>query len=307
MKQIFIFLTRNQSNIYKLFLFGAAIVLVIYMLPKGGQFKYQFQKGKPWQYENLYAPFNFTLKKDKDGLDQEREQIRRNAVPYFDVDSDVPLDALKDFSALLDLSYQDSTWRTPINKAKERGLNLVNQIYKTGVLTASGDDYLPEQMVYLKTDNQVRETVYSRLIEREELNGLVDKATKNMSEMNGVFRRIINTVVQDNITYNSTLTDASIEQALKEINPNNGMVEKGARVIAKGEVVEGDKYQRLASLKDQFQSQVWSQSNYYWLVFGYALLVSLVFMMLFLFLQPRYQHLQCPALRGNLDSRPDER
>ncbi|MDG1961959.1 MAG: HDIG domain-containing protein [Flavobacteriaceae bacterium] len=285
MKQIFIFLTRNQSNIYKLFLFGAAIVLVIYMLPKGGQFKYQFQKGKPWQYENLYAPFNFTLKKDKDGLDQEREQIRRNAVPYFDVDSDVPLDALKDFSALLDLSYQDSTWRTPINKAKERGLNLVNQIYKTGVLTASGDDYLPEQMVYLKTDNQVRETVYSRLIEREELNGLVDKATKNMSEMNGVFRRIINTVVQDNITYNSTLTDASIEQALKEINPNNGMVEKGARVIAKGEVVEGDKYQRLASLKDQFQSQVWSQSNYYWLIFGYALLVSLVFMMLFLFLQ----------------------
>ena len=285
MKQVIIFLTRNQSNIYKLFLFGLTIVLVIYMLPKGGQFKYQFQKGKPWQYENLYAPFNFTLKKDKDALDQEREQIRRNAVPYFDVDIDVPLEALKDFSALLDLSYQDSLWNTPKNRAKERGLNLVNQIYKTGVLNASGDDYLPEQRVYLKTDNQVRETVYSRLIEREELNGLVDKATQNMIEMSGVFRRIINTVVQDNITYNSVLTNVSIEQALNEINPNNGMVEKGARIIAKGEVVEGDKFQRLTSLKDQFQSQVWSQSNYYWLVFGYALLVSLVFMMLFLFLR----------------------
>jgi cyclic-di-AMP phosphodiesterase PgpH len=285
MKQVIIFLTRNQSNIYKLFLFALTIVLVIYMLPKGGQFKYQFQKGKPWQYENLYAPFNFTLKKDKDALDQEREQIRRNAVPYFDVDIDVPLEALKDFSALLDLSYQDSLWNTPKNRAKERGLNLVNQIYKTGVLNASGDDYLPEQRVYLKTDNQVRETVYSRLIEREELNGLVDKATQNMTEMSGVFRRIINTVVQDNITYNSVLTNVSIEQALNEINPNNGMVEKGARIIAKGEVVEGDKFQRLTSLKDQFQSQVWSQSNYYWLVFGYALLVSLVFMMLFLFLR----------------------
>lgn len=285
MKQVIIFLTRNQSNIYKLFLFALTIVLVIYMLPKGGQFKYQFQKGKPWQYENLYAPFNFTLKKDKDALDQEREQIRRNAVPYFDVDIDVPLEALKDFSALLDLSYQDSLWNTPKNRAKEQGLNLVNQIYKTGVLNASGDDYLPEQRVYLKTDNQVRETVYSRLIEREELNGLVDKATQNMTEMSGVFRRIINTVVQDNITYNSVLTNVSIEQALNEINPNNGMVEKGARIIAKGEVVEGDKFQRLTSLKDQFQSQVWSQSNYYWLVFGYALLVSLVFMMLFLFLR----------------------
>ena len=55
MKNIFALFTKNQSFIYKVFLFVVATFLVIYLLPKGGQFKYNFQKGKPWQYENLYA------------------------------------------------------------------------------------------------------------------------------------------------------------------------------------------------------------------------------------------------------------
>ena len=147
-------LSRNQSNFYRLLLLVGSIVLVIYMLPKGGQFKYQFQKGKPWQYENLYAPFNFTIKKDNQALELEREAIKRNAIPFFDLDPDIPLTALQEFSVLLDLSYMDSAWATPKNRVKQIGLNLVNKIYKNGVLGGSGDDYLPEQLVNLRINNQ---------------------------------------------------------------------------------------------------------------------------------------------------------
>ncbi len=278
-------LSRNQSNAYKLFLMVGSIVLVIYMLPKGGQFKYQFQKGKPWQYENLYAPFNFTIKKDNKALEEEREAIKRNAVPFFDLDPDIPLVALQEFSVLLDLSYQDSAWTTPKNKVKQIGLNLVNKLYKNGVLGGSGDDYLPEQLVNLRVDNQVRQTVFSRVVEREELEELSQRETDQIPELAEIFTQIIATVVKPNLTFNATLTEASVQELLADINPNIGVVEKGARIIAKGEVVEGQKYEKLNSLRDQFQSQVWSQSNYNWLVFGYTMLVSLVFVMLFLFLR----------------------
>ena len=260
-------------------------VLVIYMLPKGGQFKYQFQKGKPWQYENLYAPFNFTIKKDNKALEEEREAIKRNAVPFFDLDPDIPLVALQEFSVLLDLSYQDSAWTTPKNRVKQIGLNLVNKLYKNGVLGGSGDDYLPEQLVNLRVDNQVRQTVFSRVVEREELEELSQRETNQIPELAEIFTQIIATVVKPNLTFNATLSEASVQELLADINPNIGVVEKGARIIAKGEVVEGQKYEKLNSLRDQFQSQVWSQSNYNWLVFGYTMLVSLVFVMLFLFLR----------------------
>ena len=278
-------LSRNQSNFYRLLLLVGSIVLVIYMLPKGGQFKYQFQKGKPWQYENLYAPFNFTIKKDNQALELEREAIKRNAIPFFDLDPDIPLTALQEFSVLLDLSYMDSAWATPKNRVKQIGLNLVNKIYKNGVLGGSGDDYLPEQLVNLRINNQVRQTVFSRVVQREELQEVAQREIQAIPELADMFIQIIATVVKPNLTFNSSLTEASVQELLADINPNKGVVEKGARIIAKGEVVEGEKYEKLNSLRDQFQSQVWSQSNYNWLVLGYAILVSLVFVMLFLFLR----------------------
>ena len=285
MHQFLAFVSRNQSNAYKLLLLISTIVLVIYMLPKGGQFKYQFQKGKPWQYENLYAPFNFTIKKDNKTLDQERESIKRNAVPFFDLDPDIPLTALQEFSVLLDLSYQDSAWATPKKKVKQIGLNLVNKLYKNGVLGVSGDNYLPEQLINLRVNNQVRQTVFSRVVQREELQELSAKELESLPEISEVMRQIIATVVKPNLTFNAALTEASVQELLGDINPNIGVVEKGARIIAKGEVVEGEKFDKLNSLREQFQSQVWSQSNYNWLVFGYSMLVSLVFMMLYLFLR----------------------
>ena len=285
MHQFLSLLSRNQSNAYKLLLLIGSIVLVIYMLPKGGQFKYQFQKGKPWQYENLYAPFNFTIKKDNKALEEERESIKRNAVPFFDLDPDIPLTALQEFSVLLDLSYQDSAWATPKNKVKQIGLNLVNKIYKNGVLGGSGDDYLPEQVVNLRVNNQVRQTVFSRVVQRDELEDLSQRETQAIPELENIFIQIIATVVKPNLTFNTSLTEASVQELLADINPNIGVVEKGARIVAKGEVVEGEKYEKLNSLRDQFQSQVWSKSNYNWLVFGYTMLVSLVFVMLLLFLR----------------------
>ena len=285
MDQFLSLLSRNQSNAYKLLLLIGSIVLVIYMLPKGGQFKYQFQKGKPWQYENLYAPFNFTIKKDNKALEEERESIKRNAVPFFDLDPDIPLTALQEFSVLLDLSYQDSAWTTPKNKVKQIGLNLVNKIYKNGVLGGSGDDYLPEQVVNLRVNNQVRQTVFSRVVQRDELEELSQPETQAIPELENIFIQIIATVVKPNLTFNTSLTEASVQELLADINPNIGVVEKGARIVAKGEVVEGEKYEKLNSLRDQFQSQVWSKSNYNWLVFGYTMLVSLVFVMLLLFLR----------------------
>ena len=285
MHQFLSLLSRNQSNAYKLLLLIGSIVLVIYMLPKGGQFKYQFQKGKPWQYENLYAPFNFTIKKDNKALEEERESIKRNAVPFFDLDPDIPLKALQEFSVLLDLSYQDSAWATPKNKVKQIGLNLVNKIYKNGVLGGSGDDYLPEQVVNLRVNNQVRQTVFSRVVQRDELEELSLRETQAIPELENIFIQIIATVVKPNLTFNTSLTEASVQELLADINPNIGVVEKGARIVAKGEVVEGEKYEKLNSLRDQFQSQVWSKSNYNWLVFGYTMLVSLVFVMLLLFLR----------------------
>lgn len=284
MKNLVFFLTRNQSIIYKVLLYLVATLLVIYLLPKGGQFKYNFQKGKPWQYENLLSPFNFTIKKDKETLESEKETIRTSVIPFFDTDSKIPTITLETFKTSLETEYVDSLYKTPKMRVEQLGYSILNEVYVKG-LVEKEPLFSEDKIVYLKDGNEVSEMVFSQFFKKEDLLPLINTKAKDRKDVIPLLQRLITSVAQPNISYNPELTEAAIENAINQINPNKGIVEKGTRIIAKGEVVEGEKYLILNSLKDQFQSQVWSQNNYYWLVFGYSMLVSLVFIMVFLFLR----------------------
>lgn len=286
MKNLFSLFAKNQSLIYKVFLFIISTLLIIYLLPKGGQFKYNFQKGKPWQYENLYAPFSFTIKKDAETLKKEEETIRNNAIPYFEYNSEKIESVSENFHTLLNQNYVDSLYSTPKAKVEKIGSAIIKDAYENGV-TDEIHSYEEDKLIYLKKGNEIQERNYSQLFKKENL----DKKLRNAVEVNNcedvqvLLYNLLNEVLDPNVKLNTKLTEGAIASEIKVINPNRGIIEKGGRIIAKGEVVEGDKFQILNSLKAEYQSQIWSKSNYLWLLIGYSLLVSLVFLMLFLFLK----------------------
>jgi hypothetical protein len=69
------------------FLFILTTFVIVYLFPKSGTFRYSFEKGKPWQSENLYAPFDFAIKKSAEKLTSEKEQITKQSPVFFDVDT----------------------------------------------------------------------------------------------------------------------------------------------------------------------------------------------------------------------------
>lgn len=286
MKNIFSLITKNQSLIYKVFLFVIATFTVIYLLPKGGQFKYNFQKGKPWQYENLYAPFSFTIKKNKEALKKEREKIREDAIPYFDFNPDIAHGVRNQFQQKLKSAYVDSLYNTSYATIERLGNTIISNIYKNGVT----DEVFPfdkDKLIYLKKGNEIEEVAFSHVFKSENLDTKVrDIVEKNNAvDVQALLHQTLNAVLVSNVSFDSKLTEASITSEIQMINPNRGVVERGGRIIAKGEIVEGDKFQILESLKAEYQSQIWGSSNLIWLVLGYTLLVSMVFLMLFLFLK----------------------
>ena len=79
-------LYRNHSLIYKVLLFFSTTFFIVYLFPKSGKFKYNFDKGKPWQSENLLAPFDFAINKSAEELEKERQTITLNSPAYFEID-----------------------------------------------------------------------------------------------------------------------------------------------------------------------------------------------------------------------------
>ena len=90
-------LFKNQSLLYKYFLYLVSVVCIVLFFPQGGKFKYEFQKGKPWQYENLYAPFDFSIQKSNEDISKEKTELLNSQIDYFKLDTSVKQEVAQEY------------------------------------------------------------------------------------------------------------------------------------------------------------------------------------------------------------------
>ncbi|SEQ34453.1 hypothetical protein SAMN05421824_1410 [Hyunsoonleella jejuensis] len=281
-------LYRNHSLIYKALLFVCTTFLIVYLFPKSGKFKYSFERGKPWQSENLYAPFDFAIKKAEEEIKNEKEAIEDQAPIYFDVDEAVTENALNAYDNVFDNTFADSLIsKSEKVKLKTKGKAVLQALYNYGVLT---DTYTFEndRIVEILSGNVKKQNaVYGDLVAQDDVKAFIEKKLKaeGIQDYNSKFTSLFFDVVEPNLTYNKSFTEKVLQNELNKISYTRGSVERGTLIISKGEVVEGDKFQKLKSLQSEYESQVWSEANYNWILFAYTLLVALALLMLLLFLR----------------------
>ncbi len=278
-------LHKNQSLIYKIFLFVTTTILIVYLFPKAGKFKYDITKGKPWQYENLYAPFDFAIIKTPEELQAEKNSIAESIVPYFDYNLSTINEVHKDYKNAFS-GYFESLNKTEHKNLFKFGKKVINEIYTYGVVKDSkGYDY--RRNIFLKKGNEVEVINIGKLLHTNKLTSYLDKALlqSNFDKHKTKFKALFYDIIRVNVVFDEGLTAKALEEEEKLLLTIRGSIEKGSRVIAKGEVLEGEKLQILNSLKKEYESQVWSKNNYYWIVFGYTLLVSMALLMLLLFIK----------------------
>src|ERR1043165_9562388 len=83
MNKLFLKVTNSHEAILKYTVVFTAIVLIVIALPRETQFNYAFQKGKPWAYENLIAPFDFAINKTETEINEEKSLALKNAHPFY--------------------------------------------------------------------------------------------------------------------------------------------------------------------------------------------------------------------------------
>lgn len=256
------------------------------MFPKGGIFKYEFTKGKPWQYENLYAPFDFAIAKTEEEILEEKQRITENIIPYFEYDTVVANTAKEAYDPAFDKYLESIKKRWVKKKAKAFGKTFLDNVYRYGVLIKAYP-YDDKRQIFLNKGNKAEAIGYSQIMTVDQLTQLIESSIdkSDYAEYKNSFTALFYDIIKPNVKLNDKLTESTLQSELDKVLTTRGGVSKGSRIIAKGEVVEGDTLQILNSLKAEYESQVWSEKNFYWIVFGYCLLVSLALMMLLLFLR----------------------
>lgn len=275
---------KKQSLFYKYFLYLISVALIVFFFPRGGKFKYDFQKGKPWQYENLYAPFDFSIKKTAEEIEAEQKLLSENNLEYYAFDDNIVQGVLNSYSQEFEKAFLPSQLSTTKRQNLFRlGHNVLDSLYANGLFeqTPSGKGAL------LVVNNEAKNLLPSQIIDVKK----AEKITQN--QLKAIFPEtvrneliaLLKSLIKPNTFYDKNLSDKALEDELSKISFTRGDVLEGKLIIAKGEVVEAENFNILNSLKTEFESELWKGSNYYFILFGYTVLVALVLMMLFLFLK----------------------
>ncbi len=289
MREIFNKFYQNHSLIYKVLLFISTTVLIVYLFPKGGSFKYSFQKGKPWQYENLYAPFDFAIQKSDEELKSEAEEIEKNQQLYFVYREDVQAKVIENYKKKINLILQENKdKKLNINNITNFGLGFLNRIYKVGFLNKSDNDKIKNaQLITLRKGNEAQDVLSEDLITTDKLVDEIHNYFRKSEyrDLENSYTSLFFEIIEPNVFYDEELTDRVLDEELGSRSATKGLVAEKERIILKGDLVDNQKYEILQSLKNEYDNQLWSRSNYYWVVLGYTVLVSLSLMMIFLFLK----------------------
>jgi putative nucleotidyltransferase with HDIG domain len=283
-------LYKHNAIIYKVILFLITASAIVYLFPKGGQFKYDFSKGKPWQYNNLIAPFDFAIEKTPEEIEEEVKRIDVEAKQYFLYDQAIADDVLETYNLRISmLQSNDSLSSQDLDRMREVGQSIIKSIYKQGFIERISENRIPidTEIIALKKGTEVQDIIYNSLFTGIKVRELIEKrfGFRPYDYAQSLNFDLLSKIIIPNVSYDEAFTQKVIDQAIDEISPRKGKVSEGQLIILQGDIVEGEKLAILNSLKKESESKVWTQANYYWIVLGYTVLVSLALLMLLLFLQ----------------------
>lgn len=285
MKSFWNYIVAQQNIIYKSVLILASSLLILNLFPIGGQFKYEFQKGRAWQYPSYYAPFDFSILKSEAEVKADQEAALNTLKPYLRSDLKIKEEVLS--------RYQDEFTRFfPIlenpmvfDSVYQFGEKILNKIYEYGVLPPNYKHQGNEEILLIQENVEYPlsiEQLFKSDILFERLTQWFEGS--NYEDYFDVFNNLFFELITPNVSLDTVFYQDAVNEALQNISLSRGVVSSGELIIAEGEVVDESHFEALTSLRREFSMLESDDESSVWILIGYSILIFLTFSLLLLFL-----------------------
>ena len=238
-----------KTRVYIPVLFILATLLITYIFPRQGDFRYSFTEGRPWRYGLLTAPRDFPIFKSAQQLQQDQDSILVFYEPYYKIDEEAQKEAIANFDA-------DSNLKPGLSKLERTYIayirNKLHEIYNKGIMSSTEYDKLlgrRKQTLRLLDEKEAKtreansfytiKTAYEAII-NEAPPSLLESKLKSAD---------VNNYLQENIVYDAITSEKAKNEFVQQVSPTIGMVQAGERIIGEGEIVDQNVYNILSSLK----------------------------------------------------------
>jgi len=293
---------QQNSTMWKYGMVILTIVLICIFLPKQPRFRYEYQKGKPWNHENLTSPYNFAILKTAEEMERDKQYILNTVQPIYNLNDVASKEQIDQFNTDLNEKWQasqlDSSETGNLNDYREVGTALLNYIYGRGVVSLNnryqikGSDSTkndPTSLEYnfvLIHDNiaQQKNTVDCFTIESasQYIVGALEK--NKLIEHKRWLSEVLKNYITINYVFNESQTNKVEQTALANISTTRGMVQKDELIAEQGKIINNETYQKLESLRKVFEDESRISGEQNLVTFGHFVLISLAMALLMVFL-----------------------
>ena len=281
-------LQHNYSKIYRVILVGITVFLMMLISPKTSRFQYEFEEGFPWVHQTLFAPFSFAIDKTQEQINLEKNEVISSSYLYFDVNKSIADTVKKNFSAKAALLFaNDSTITIKDQKYfLENGNLLIHRLYEKGIVSVD-DDLLskPDDYVIKAIDDHAEKQLeLQSLFTISQAYDSIKVWTKNLPDNNLLAVSVLENI-KPNITYNKKLTTEILDQKLSILSPVYGLVNKGEKIVDRGDIITTDIYQKLFSLEEASIKKTGSDDSQWYIYGGILIYVAFAILMLILIIK----------------------
>ncbi len=273
------FLKSNRSLLVILSVVSA--LLTVYFMPAHRQEKYSFTVGKPWTYDVLIAPFNFSIQKSDEVWQAEADSVKASFAPYFSRNASVSETALARFDKFYNDSLSKVVWEESYQSLRRR----LEKVYREGIISSSDEEVLAGKQLFRVYEGNTSSFVQTASVRSvRDAYRLVTDAEMYVYDRYTLLQHNLEQYIQPNLVYDESRSEADLTAQLNEISHYRGMVVEGQKIIDQGEIVDEQKsniinsYLNIVNEKNQskrFEMLTWA---------GRGLFVLLCFLVLFIYL-----------------------
>ena len=261
------------------FLIRAALIIgtvaiIVWLMPRSSVFSFNIEKGRPWTNSDLSAPFDFPIYKSDEVISKERDSLMKLYEPYFIIDKEVAGKEIRQF-------YKDYSNGIPglSNDYLSIIANRLRNLYADGIMNSSEYTDLHQDTTRLI---RIIDGKNAKSVPITETNSVVSAYEKIfLDETLAAHRDILkkcnlNDYLTPNLTYDKDRSEASLNELHNSIPLATGLVQRGQKIIDRGDIVDTKTYNILMSFKKESERKRENDPRLSLTILGQIIYVALI-------------------------------
>ena len=258
------------------------IALIVWTMPRDNENNYKIEIGKPWRYADFTAPFNFPIYKSEQVVQRQRDSLLREFEPYYNLDPTVEGRQIKQFTK----DYANGIPGVP-SECIAVIINQLHQLYGKGIMNTSEYNSL-----HADTSKTIRivdgksassepvKELYSTVGAYEQLfaNPVLSEFKEQLTKCS------LNDYILTNLVYDKERSEASQDDMLGNIPLASGVVQRGEKIIDRGDIVDERAYTILQSFYRENERRQKDDVQLSLVILGEILYVSILILGFTIFL-----------------------